>query len=62
MAVEPRWIQKWDQQLAAYVSSALPEQALLPQRGLDTLLTLVATLIFWGICALIYAAIRDHVV
>jgi capsular polysaccharide transport system permease protein len=48
--------------LAAYVSSALPEQALLPQRGLDTLLTLVATLIFWGICALIYAAIRDHVV
>ena len=25
-------------------------------------LDLVATLIFWGICALIYAAIRDHVV
>jgi subfamily B ATP-binding cassette protein HlyB/CyaB len=49
MAVEPRWIQKWDQQLAAYVSSGLAVTNVATVAGGGVTLTskLVTAAIMW---------------
>ncbi|MFM2348801.1 MAG: hypothetical protein RL654_3554 [Pseudomonadota bacterium] len=49
MAVEPRWIQKWDQQLAAYVSSGLAVTHVTTVAGGGVALTskLVTAAILW---------------
>ncbi|KDB52263.1 Type I protein secretion ATP-binding protein / Type I protein secretion transmembrane protein subunit / Type I secretion processing peptidase [Sphaerotilus natans subsp. natans DSM 6575] len=49
MAVEPRWIQKWDQQLAAYVSSGLAVTNVTTVAGGGVALTskLVTAAIMW---------------
>ena len=49
MAVEPRWIQKWDQQLAAYVSSglAVTNVAMVAGGGVTLTSKLVTAAIMW---------------
>ncbi|NRT56239.1 type I secretion system permease/ATPase [Sphaerotilus uruguayifluvii] len=49
MAVEPRWIQKWDQQLAAYVSSglAVTNVATVAGGGVTLVSKLVTAAIMW---------------
>ncbi|WP_181707939.1 RkpR, polysaccharide export protein [Chthonobacter rhizosphaerae] len=48
--------------LATFVTPSLPQHALYPLRATNTALVLVGSLIAWGISALLYAAIRDHMV
>ena len=49
MAVEPRWQQKWEKQLAAYVSSALATNniAMVASGGVSLVSKLVTTAIMW---------------
>ncbi|WP_237152650.1 hypothetical protein [Oryzibacter oryziterrae] len=48
--------------LATFVEPSLPQDAVLPRRLVNSLLFLFGTMIFWGISALLFAAVRDHMV
>lgn len=48
--------------LATFVTPSVPQDALYPLRVTNTVLVFVGSLIAWGISALLYAAIRDHMV
>lgn len=48
--------------LATFVSPSIPQDATYPLRYLNTLLVLVGSLVLWGISALLYAAVKDHMV
>jgi capsular polysaccharide transport system permease protein len=48
--------------LATFVSPQVPQDAIYPLRLINSSLIFVISLIFWGISALLYAAVRDHMV
>lgn len=48
--------------LATFVTPSLPQEALYPLRVTNTVLIFAGSLVVWGISALLYAAIRDHMV
>lgn len=46
--------------LATFVRPSLPQEALYPQRLLNTFLVLIGSALFWALSVLVFYAVRDH--
>jgi capsular polysaccharide transport system permease protein len=48
--------------LTVFAAPVVPEEALYPRRGVNTLLVFVCSLILWGVLSLVVAGARDYMV